>query len=339
MRLTLAGLLALLIVAQVGLLWWPPAYLPTNAIFIDNHPAANNTFSTAASFGSAGPMRLATGTYVGDGQDDRGIGGLSFQPDAVFIKCECNRPGVARTSTMTGDAAKVLTSTGNLAPDLVQSLDGAGFTLGTDLNVNQDGATFHWAAFKAGDELELGSYVGDGTDDRSIGGLSFPPDWVVTLGDGNDSVFRPGSLAGDESFRIAGTGSLANRIQALEADGCQLGSTPDVNQSGVTFHYLAWQVSANVTQSTYDGDGGDDRSIGGVGFPPELVWTKEATASQSAWRPASVIGDLTLNFNAVVARVNRLQALEAAGFQVGGNVQVNRNNRTYHYLALRDGGP
>ena len=112
-----------------------------------------------------------------------------------------------------------------------------------------------------------------------------------------------------------------------------------MNQSGVTFHYMTWDASANVTQSTYDGDGNDDRSITGVGFLPALVWVQQEAAARARWRTASIAGDLSLSFNGSIARANRIQALEIDGFQVGTQAQVNRNNRTYHSLALRDGGP
>lgn len=338
LRLALLGCLLFAITTLIGLSRFRPPYITTNAIFIDNNPAGGNTFSIAASFGG-GPMRLATGSYTGNGLDDRAIVGAGFQPDVIFIKCECNRPGVARTSTMLGDAAKTLNSTGNLEPDLIQSLDVNGFTIGSGINVNRDGQIFHWAALKAGDELRVGGYVGDGNDDRSVTGAGFQPEWVATFGDGNDSMFRPASVAGDVSYRFSGTGDLPDRIQAMELDGFQVGSNQDVNQTGVTYHYLAWNASANVVQFTYLGDGNDDRSIGGVGFQPILVWTKQETAAWASWRPSSIGGDLSLNFNGSVARANRIQALETSGFQVGSHAQVNRNNRAYHYLALRDGGP
>ena len=338
LRVALLSCLLFAITTLVGLSRLAPPYISTNALFIDNNSAGANTFSTAASFGG-GPMRLATGSYTGNGLDDRAIVGAGFQPDVILIKCECNRPGVARTSTMVGDVAKTLNSTGNLEPDLIQSLNLNGFTIGSGVNVNNDGRVFHWAALQAGNELKLGTYVGDGNDDRSVTGVGFQPEWVATFGDGNDSVFRPASVAGDIAYRFAGTKDLADRIQALEVDGFQIGSNQDVNQSGVTFHYLAWNASANVTQSTYEGDGNDDRSIGGVGFQPIMVWTKQETAARASWRPSSIVGDLSLAFNGSVARANRIQALETSGFQVGSHAQVNRNNRTYHYLALRDGGP
>ena len=288
---------------------------------------------------TAPPMRLVTGCYTGDGIDGRQITGVGFQPDVVIIKSQQSRPGIIRTSTMAGDAAKVLTSAGSLQANRIESLDADGFTLGSNQDVNQSGWTYCWVAMKTGSDLVLGSYVGDGSDDRSITGVGFQPVWVITMGDGDQSMFRPASLSGGNSYRMTGTGQQSNRIQALQADGFQIGSNSNVNESGTTFHYIAWAASAQVVQSSYVGDGSDNRSISGVGFQPEMVWVKRDTANQSAWRPAALSGDSTLRFNASVAVTNRIQALESDGFQVGTHNQVNRINRTYHYLALHDGTP
>ncbi len=95
----------------------------------------------------------------------------------------------------------------------------------------------------------------------------------------------------------------------------------------------------NAVQNTYIGDGTDDRSISGVGFQPQLVWVKRDTTNQSTWRPESVSGDLSLYWSGTAGNPNRIQALEADGFQVGTNAQVNTSGATYHYLALKDGGP
>jgi len=70
-----------------------------------------------------------------------------------------------------------------------------------------------------------------------------------------------------------------------------------------------------------------------------MVWVKRATANYAVWRPASLAGDRTLYWRASAASTNRIQALEVDGFQVGTDNEVNQNSQTYHYLALRDGGP
>jgi hypothetical protein len=340
-RLALLGWVLAALTAAIGSCLAPSVfqlYHPTAAVMIEVATVPGNTFSTAASFGG-GAMDLATGSYAGNGLDNVAIGGVGFMPDLVLVKCECNRSGVARTRTMTGDAAKVFTSTGALAPNLVQSLDLDGFTVGADASVNRAGDTYHWAAMREGAELKLGTYLGNGADNRSVAGVGFQPCWVATFGDGADSIFRPSTLTGDASFAITGGGALTNRIQQLEAGGFQVGSNPDVNQAGVTYHYAAWGASANAGQASYAGNGADNRSIGGLGFQPRLVWIKAEDNSSATWRTASLSGDLSLAFDVTVASSNRIQLLEPDGFQVGSNAQVNRSGRSYHYLALRDGVP
>ena len=285
------------------------------------------------------PMRLATGSYTGNGADNRQFTGVGFQPDVVIIKSAQARAGIIRTSTMTGDAAKNVSSAGALAANLVQSLDTDGFTVGSSQDVNWSGYTYYWVAMKAGSDLSVGAYVGNGIDNRSITGVGFQPVWVITMGNGDQSVFRPASLTGGNSYLMTGTGQVTNRIQALQADGFQVGSNINVNESGTTFHYIAWAASAQVVQTTYTGNGTDNRSIAGVGFQPQMVWVKRATANYAVWRPASLAGDRTLYWRASAASTNRIQALEVDGFQVGTDNEVNQNSQTYHYLALRDGGP
>lgn len=340
-RLALLGSSLLALTAAIGSCLAPSVfylYHPTAAVMVDVAAIPGNTFSTATSFGG-GAMDLAAGSYAGNGLDQVAIRGVGFRPDLVLIKCECNRPGVARTRTMTGNAAKVLTSTGSLEADLVQSLDLDGFTVGADARVNRAGETYHWAALREGDELKLGAYLGNGADNRSVAGVGLQPRWVATFGDGAGSIFRPSTVTGDASFAITGGGPLPNRIQLLQAGGFQLGSDRDVNEAGVTYHYAAWGASANAGQSAYAGNGADNRSIGGRGFQPSLVWIKAADTNPATWRTASLSGDLSLAFDGTAANSNRIQQLEPDGFQVGADAQVNRSGRSYHYLALRDGVP
>lgn len=273
---------------------------------------------------------------MGNGLDNRAVSGIGFQPDVVFVKCGCGQRPVIRTSTMAGDASKPIGLTTALQPDHVQSLDATGFTIGSDAQVNISGQTFYWVAMKAGTDLKVGSYTGDGLDNRSITGVEFQPEWVITLGDGEDSWFRPSTLAGDASYGMDGSSNSTNRIQALEANGFQVGSNANVNQISTTYHYIAFNVGAGVKQASYAGDGLDDRSITGAGFQPQVVWVKRSTTNQSSWRPSSVSGDLSLYWSATADAANRIQALQADGFQVGSADQVNNASGAYYYLALRD---
>jgi len=318
----------------------PPTDTPTATATETATPTPTQTpTSTMTPTPTPAPMRLATGSYVGSGVDARQITGIGFQPDVVIVKAATNRYGVIRTSTMSGDHAKVLGSTGALSSDCIQSITADGFTVGTDNTVNTWGTAYYWVAMKAGSDLTVGSYVGNGVDNRSISGVGLQPVWLITLADGDDSVFRPGPLAGDNSYLMTGTGTIANRIQALQPDGFQVGSNADVNELGTTFHYIAWATSSQVSAGSYTGNGADNRSITGMGFQPLMAWIKRSNSSQGVWRPASLSGDATLYWNNTASGSNRIQALQADGFQVGANAQVNTNGSTYYRLALRDGGP
>ncbi|MEX0786486.1 MAG: hypothetical protein WD939_07615, partial [Dehalococcoidia bacterium] len=288
---------------------------------------------------AATPMRLATGSYVGNGIDNSPITGIGFQPDLVFVKCACTEEAVVKTSTMGGDAAKPVTSNGGFQTNLLQALGPDGFTLGSSTLVNANGVPYYWTAFKAGDEFAVGTYAGNGADDRSITGVGFQPVWVTTFGDGDEAAFRPGTTAGDASYLFDSTTAVTDRIQAMEADGFEVGANANINESGTTFHYAAWAGGANVTQATYMGDGIDNHSISGAGLQPELLWVKADTTYVPLWRPESVQGDATLYWTPTGIQTNAVQAFHGDGFEVGSLNEVNRSAFLYHYLAIKDDPP
>jgi hypothetical protein len=261
---------------------------------------------------------------------------VGFQPDIVIIRYDNNTAAVIRTANMPADAAKVIASGGALAANLIQSFAADGFQVGASNTVNQTGRLYHWVAIKAGANARIGTYTGNGVDNRNVTGVGFQPDWIITMGDNQQDVFRPGPIAGDASFTMTGTGTVANRIQALQADGFQLGSDVDVNQSGRTYYWIAFDQTSLVRVGTYTGNGVDNRSITGVGVTPQVVWTKRSATSQGVWRTDTVSGDRTLFWGATAAAANRIQAIVSDGFQVGTNAQVNANAGTYYYLALDD---
>ena len=309
-------------------------YTPTPTATVT--PTPTSTFTPTP---TPTPMRLAVGSYVGNGTDARPITGVGFQPDVVIIKASTAQAGIIRTSTMTGDAAKLLGTTTALQNNHIESLDADGFTIGSNANVNTSSTTYYWVAMRAGGDLKVGSYVGNGVDNRSIIGVGFQPVWVITLGDGDDSVFRPDILSGDNSYLMTGAGTITNRIQAFASDGFQIGSNVNVNELNTTFHYIAWAASPQVSTGSYVGNGLDNRSITGIGFQPLMAWVKRNASQVGVWRPLSAAGDRTLYWDATASTTDRIQALQADGFQVGTDTQVNANNQTYYYLALRDSGP
>lgn len=95
--------------------------------------------------------RIDTGTYTGNGADNRSIPGVGFQPEYVIARANdiANaRRGVHRSKHLTGDATLNFTNVANGA-NLVQALQPDGFQVGSDATVNANGVTYHYVAFKA----------------------------------------------------------------------------------------------------------------------------------------------------------------------------------------------
>ena len=112
------------------------------------------------------PWQVATGTYTGDGVDDRAIA-VGFQPTVVMIKRSGPQGTVVRTSTMVGDVTKMYDGANPLQTDRIQSLTATGFTIGTANGVNAAGTQYSWVAFRSAparmvvaDEQELRSAPG-----------------------------------------------------------------------------------------------------------------------------------------------------------------------------------
>ena len=149
----------------------------------------------------------------------------------------------------------------------ITSLDADGFTVGTDLEVNAVATTYHYAAFNdAAGSIKVGSYTGNGGDPHNITGVNFQPEYVLIRANdtvtARPAVHRPASLAGDSSLFFSGTAAAADRIQALQADGFQLGTSGNVNANTIAYHYLA---AANTA--------------GGC----SVVGSQTVTASADAW--------------------------------------------------------
>jgi hypothetical protein len=279
---------------------------------------------------------MITGWYLGDGTDNRPITGVGFQPDLVIVKSERNYCAVARTSTMTGDAAKAMEGSGGIVADLIQSLDSDGFTVGSDNAVNRSGYMHYWAAFRAvSGRMELGTYVGDGTSGRAFAGMPFTPALVIVIPESDSPVIHK-STSASQSYDFGKANPMSNCVlDPMLSDGFQIGDDAGVNQAGVAYHYVCWPGVAGLQAfGSYTGNGGDDRDLHLLTFEPEYCIVNCTSQKQNAvHRTASLSGDETLYFRASWNVSDEIQALLPDGFQLGAGVEVNRSNREYTYYA------
>jgi hypothetical protein len=290
---------------------------------------------------------MTTGSYVGDGSASRSIGGLGFQPDIVIIKVDYSdlvnsnlSSAVMRTSSMSGDNTKPLKGGQALTSGLILSLDVDGFTVGSDLRVNDattcgGPCTYYWVAFKAGSNTKVGSYTGDGGASQDVtAGFTFSPEYVIVMPANTQRATHRSYLFGVNSNPFNAGGPELDSITALLANGFQVGSTY-VNTSSVSYHYVAWNEAPGwMKVGGYLGDDGDNRSIGSVGFQPEYMIVQAAsTGRDPIQRTDAMVGDASVNFRDAL-NANRIQALEVDGFQVGSYTAVNAAPEDFYYVAF-----
>lgn len=291
--------------------------------------------------GAAGPMSMVSGTYTGDGNDNRAITGLGFQADLVIIKAKSNaRQGQYRTSTMVGDATAPLGASGNLSSNYIQSIDTDGFTIGNDAAVNENGNTYYWVAFKdnGGGDFAVGSYTGNSSDDRDITGLAFQPDFVMVKPQANGSYawFLNSDMTPDLSVTLGNNAKSADYVQSLGASSFQVGTL--LNANAVTHHWFAFKKSSGyIAGGTYIGNLTDNRSITGLGFQPTFMIAKLYDASgtdSTASRFPDQAGDASFNnTNNGIEIANIIQAFESDGFQLGQSPFVNGDGLEYIWFA------
>ena len=298
-----------------------------------------------------GRMLVKSGLYTGNALDNRAIF-VGFRPDVVLIKRDQGSASgldyfpQVRTSTMAGDMTKNMSYSGVATyAGGIQSLDATGFTIGTNAAVNTNGAPFYWVALKAAPgELKVGSYVGDGVDNRSITGIGFRPDYVMILPAGAvDPVHRSSAMPGEMTLGIDSLIYATNAVQALQADGFQVGTAPQANQNGATYYYVAARsVTGRIGVGQYTGNGAV-LNVDSVGFQPEWVMVRKTTTSRP-WvhKPAAtgVSVDYNLFFNDYAGSTQDITQLRPLGFQVTfgpeapGTDRANDNGGAYYWVAF-----
>ena len=93
---------------------------------------------------------------------------------------------------------------------------------------------------------------------------------------------------------------------------------------------------AQMTTGSYPGDGQPSQSIAGVGFQADVLIIKGADASQkSVIRMSTMTGDASKNINSSGMLTNNIQSLDADGFTVGSDANVNNSGTTYYWMAFK----
>lgn len=294
--------------------------------------------------GGSGTFKAATGSYVGTGQHEV-ITGLDFMPDLITIKGNQAVAGVFRTSVMSGNTTAYLDqSTANFTGGII-SINTDGFTIGTNSTVNTSGVTYYWTAYgnawksetnSGAADFFVGAFYGNGIDNRNITRLPFQPDLVSVKRSGaTGGTWRISDHVGDISsvYAAAETG---NNIQALNADGFQVGTTANVNSAANLYWYFGFKEGTNFTVGTYSGTG-STQDITTVGFQPDTLWVKSTAATRGVTRNSDAVGSLALPFINVASVANALTGFVANGFTVVSAAETNTaGSNNYRYAAWKN---
>ena len=243
------------------------------------------------------------------------------------------------------------------------------FTVGTSANTNpssgNDMIAYCWTE-KTG-VSKFGEYTGNGSSDGPVISCGFRPAMVIIKwyesvntseswhmydnkrgGNPNNTVLFPDATADEEI--------PTDRYIQFTSDGFQLKSSGQaINRSGAKYIFMAWAATftgsddfkslntANLPEPTVK-DGGAHfntvlytgtaatQSIPGVGFQPDLIWTKARNGSYSHNLTDAVRGitnGLTSNSTSAEYTIG-LTSFDTNGFSMGaGNNQINGLNITY----------
>ncbi len=278
----------------------------------------------------AGP-NLKLGTYTGN-DATQAITGLGFSPEYVLVISANARPMIQRPSAGTNTYAF-----NNATPPLttqVTSLDANGFTVTHDpANPFSNASTiaYHYVAWnEVAGQVKVGSYVGNGVDNRNILGVGFGPRYMLArvMNDIQATTQRFGVMFGDASVNF-GNAVVANRLQGFQADGFQVGTDVDVNAaagacagpSDCNYFYVAFGANCCTLTTT--------QAAG--------VVTVDTSEAKMVWEETAQGGGLSEFYaknepNPVVNRASDELAYNLISTQVNDNTPV---ANTWHF---EDGG-
>lgn len=211
-----------------------------------------NTYEYIAFGGATSPHTgngaadFAIGYLTGNGVATRTIDHFGFDPDMIVIKRPLTTAALSvwRSSSMATNTAQYFSATASSTDGTIfQTLNSDGFTIGSGATVNTVNVPYAFFAFKEGSYFDVGSYSGDGLQDRQVTGLGFTPDYVWTKRDSNASVaavHKSSNITSTSSQQFINIANDFNKIKTFISDGFTVGTTTEVNASTGTYKYAAW---------------------------------------------------------------------------------------------------
>lgn len=194
-------------------------------------------------------------------------------------------------------------------------------------------------------QIKVGTYTGDGVDNRDITDVSFRPWIVIVKGDDKVVYVRVKEMpAGESAFLSQGSTNSTDRIQGFLNTGFQVGANSNINGVGVVYTYIA--IGASLSQryfatGVFMGDGTDDRDIDhvgyGVDFTPDFLQLMPANTAAKIWSSSvSTLVGRNSRWDATATGTNTIQSLIDGGFQVGSGSTANAAGVLFYFWAMKN---
>ena len=185
------------------------------------------------------------------------------------------------------------------------------------------------------------TYGGNASSNHYIGGAGFQPDlvWLKNRETTQSHALFDSVRGVNKYLSSNGTGAEytdTTSLLAFNTDGFSVGSEDVVNKNAETYVSWNWDMGANSPTGfgcvTYKGNDGTN-SISGVGFQPDLVWTKGMDISEHHCLFDTVRGhtvNIKPNLTDAEAAQSKLDRFGKDGFTLSTNSnEINDASSTY----------
>jgi hypothetical protein len=283
--------------------------------------------------------KIISGSYTGNGLDNRIITGIGFMPGVVIIKSGSNVPAQILTNTMPAGSSKSMVGNSALSTGRIKSLNADGFTIGIENDVNQKGKVYYWTALGSSSDMYTGSYTGNGQNNRAISDPGFGPSLVMLLPvDATSATWRSSSFTGTGAASFNNDFNLASTITALGTNGFTVGTDARVNKLNTRYHYVAFKSGSNIlTTGKYTGNGVAGNVISTPGITVHTMFMKSEAGDKAAIKMNSMPANNSSEFSGILD-AGRIYNM-GSGFTLGSQIQVNKKGVVYQYVAFGSCSP
>jgi hypothetical protein len=279
-------------------------------------------------------VKIAVGTYTGNGGTAQNITGLGFTPVAVLVQKVGSATAFIGTSTMGGKVK--LNGSGALVSNYITAMASGQFTVGTNsADANTSSATYYYVAFAA-TAVSVGTFTGTGST-QSIT-LGYEPYMVWAMPASSTwPNYSQMSMKGSTSnvFKMDGTGAVDWHKEYLDAYSSTGFSVHAYASTTETYHYVSFNVGSTGFYTGTAATHTETPSSPSLSNPVFLLAKDQGIApNATSWYKTSVMASNNSYTFAGANSTTQITALTATGFTLGVSTDANASASNTQWYAF-----